>query len=110
MPFIHTPHSTDEQGNPVKQCCRCKRWHPLNYFYRDKVKWDGLVGWCKACLGKPTRERYVSNRLAEQDRLSKACSKCKQVKSKGQFTKNSQYSDGLSLLCRDCRREERKIR
>lgn len=37
--------------------------------------------------------------------MSKICSKCKEMKSKSEFTKNSSKSDGLHSSCRPCKRK-----
>ncbi len=32
-----------------KFCVQCDNWHPLNEFYTDRAKADGLRPYCKAC-------------------------------------------------------------
>jgi len=40
--------------NEFKKCSRCKKIKPINEFYKNKQKRDGLYCWCKYC----ERERY----------------------------------------------------
>ena len=40
----------------------------------------------------------------------KRCSKCKQLKLPEEFNKRKQSKDGLASRCRDCMREDRKLR
>lgn len=45
-----------------KECSKCKRTLPLNEFYKNKSKKDGLSYYCKDCHGKIRKEYYLKNR------------------------------------------------
>jgi len=42
--------SDDQKGRRTcKFCVKCMHWHPINDFYSDFAKPDGLRAYCKAC-------------------------------------------------------------
>lgn len=60
--FVLTQYRFDEDGEPEKQCTKCKDWWPatLEFFYRDpKV---GFNAWCKPCWTEHRRERRLKAR------------------------------------------------
>lgn len=52
-------------GIEEKHCCKCKKWHSVVLFSKDKCTWDRLQVWCKDC----TKAHRVSNQA--QIRLQK---------------------------------------
>ena len=50
---------TDSDGKVVemKWCPKCKTWHPLNDFPKNKAVKDGLNGMCKYCMNKRKKNK-----------------------------------------------------
>jgi 5-methylcytosine-specific restriction endonuclease McrA len=68
---------------------------------------------CECGCGEEARRRFISghNRRRYWERVSEArCSRCKVVKPAAQFYESRQRSNGLSSSCRECRKEENRIR
>lgn len=111
MSYPRIGHSTIN-GIEYKNCCRCGKWLPLANYWKDSKTWDSLVGWCKACVGKPVRAAYIVAREEEKYIKTKVCQSCRVEKPKSLFTKNRQCRDGLNRQCAECRaaykREKRR--
>jgi hypothetical protein len=48
-------------GVDMKQCFKCERTLPLEYFYRHKAMGDGRLGKCKQCTRRDVRENRRKN-------------------------------------------------
>jgi hypothetical protein len=46
------------QASGLKHCVRCRGWHELSAFGRDRTRHDGLAPSCRESIGKWNRERY----------------------------------------------------
>jgi len=52
-----------EPALPItKKCSKCGEIKELGEFCRNKVKKDGLVGWCKECFSAWRKEYYQNNK------------------------------------------------
>ena len=51
-------------GVKEKRCRRCKKWKAESDFYKDLRYKDGLVGMCKKCADRATKESHRKRRLA----------------------------------------------
>lgn len=109
--YPRTPHSVDPNTKiKLKMCCRCEKWLPFEKFWKNKATWDGLVSWCKACSGKPTRLPYIVKRDVAREDNTKMCCTCSLTKSTSEFTVNRQYVDGLDRRCKNCKAEYKRGR
>lgn len=90
------------RGNKeLKRCCSCKRWLPLDIFYKYNNTWDGLGRMCKKCNNDrqkryrekhPGKDREKSRRYRERNPDSFKKSKKKYRESeKGKKTKADYY-------------------
>ena len=48
-------------GIEQKHCSRCNEWKPLEDFYKDNSKWDGLHAFCKKCTSKIDHDTYMKD-------------------------------------------------
>jgi hypothetical protein len=46
----------------TKECYRCKEIKPIEFFNKNKNSKDGHCSWCKVCINKYKKERYIKNR------------------------------------------------
>ena len=46
----------------LKRCTICKRVLPLEYFHRNRIRWDGLTAFCKECNVEKSRIYREGNR------------------------------------------------
>lgn len=51
----------------LKRCSVCKDWLPLNLFYKNKTRKDGLTYQCRSCTKTYDHEHYKANK--EQHRI-----------------------------------------
>lgn len=56
-----------------KFCVLCEHWHPLNEFYTDRAKADGLRPYCKPCEIARARGTLASIEKCRGCREVKAC-------------------------------------
>ena len=54
----------------MKYCCRCKSFHPLEYYHKDKSKSDGKCSYCKGC-NKITSTIYYKSHSKTQGLTNK---------------------------------------
>lgn len=52
------PHSFAEDGTELVRCGKCKKYHPLTAFGKDKSRWDGLNKSCRDSVNQYEREKY----------------------------------------------------
>lgn len=95
----------------TKTCSKCNKEYPatIEYFYINNKNKDKLHNWCKNC-----QKEYDLNRSKNKDKIiqrqnlaskqMKECIKCKQIKQYSDFNKDSNKSDGLSSVCKECDR------
>lgn len=48
-------------GVEHKHCNKCKKWHPLSNFVKDKYCWDGLKRHCTPCRKKANKRLAYSS-------------------------------------------------
>lgn len=48
--------------NGFKKCTICKRYLPLDNFYKNKAKWDGLEAYCHECNRIKANNYYNENK------------------------------------------------
>ena len=87
-----------------KRCYRCGEILPLDQFYKDTSKRDGLQYWCKAC-DKASKEadcKENRNRAIARIMGLKRCGKCGKYLPMDQFTKDKRAADGLATKCKAC--------
>ena len=52
-------HQRDDKGNIIlKKCFRCKKWLPLDNFWKNATQKDGYCGECKICQTTSKEGRY----------------------------------------------------
>lgn len=95
----------------TKQCCTCHDTRPLDEFYKNRGKKDGLSPRCKECSrtkGKELRAKY--KRENENPDLSgtKVCIKCHKEKPRTEFYFQRDTKDGITAQCQDCSKERSK--
>lgn len=97
----------------TKQCSRCGETKNVTEFYRDSRAKSGRAASCKTCRTKENREYRERNREAIKARQHaynakrtprKTCTKCYETKPKTQFAKDRRKQDGLSPICKKCRK------
>ena len=100
----------------MKRCNKCRDTKPLDAFYKDKGRSDGLKSCCKECdnaANRAYREADTSEkaqeraaRRAEKKALAeqgmKPCFDCDEAKPFGEFRKQPSHRDGLESYCRPC--------
>lgn len=91
----------------MKTCKICDKTKPLEAFTRNKNERDGLRGECTDCRKQARRDRAVilAGTVTVDWSASKQCSFCNESKVATEFHRNRHGSDGLSSLCRSCKRD-----
>ena len=59
MRYVRTEAQLGIQS--CKFCIICQHWHPINHFYSDRAKADGMRPYCKACEIARTRSGWRDN-------------------------------------------------
>ena len=73
----------------AKECPACHQWKPGSEFLKIARSADGLAHKCKACAMKASGGPTLA---------AKACSKCKEMKSKDAFCINKYMADGMQVV------------
>ena len=73
----------------AKECPSCHHWKPGSEFLKIARSADGLAHKCKACAMKASGGPTLA---------AKACSKCKEMKSKDAFCINKYMADGMQVI------------
>jgi hypothetical protein len=98
----------------MKTCSKCGIEKDESEFSLDKNSKDGYSYRCKKCALISTRYYTLRRKLIEKAVLPidylKKCTMCGKIKSKDEFHKNINATDGLSFHCKDCKREYDKKR
>ena len=48
--------------NNTKTCNKCKLTLDFSYYYKNKVKKDGLQTYCKKCMAKTNAYSYIEHK------------------------------------------------
>lgn len=98
-----------------KICNKCKKTLPKSQFYKKARSKDGLSSNCIECekkIAKQTRIRYFKSGKWKENLKNipkeKECKRCHKVLPSSQFDKNKERKDGLSRLCKNCKRIKNK--
>ena len=87
----------------IKYCTKCKEKKPWEAFSRNKLTFDGLSCYCRACQsaynGTKVSRASVKDLLAEG---LKRCSKCRKIKPINEYRKEKRVKSGLSAQCKYC--------
>jgi len=96
----------EEEIPKEKNCTSCKILLPLEKFYRDKTKFDGVGTKCKQCFLK-VKEESSKNKII----ISKyKCKQCDTVKSVDNFGRNAKSVTGYKYTCKECTTKKAKER
>ena len=104
---------------PSKICNCCQKSYPLlrEFFHVSAGNADGFCNKCKVCIAaygaeyrKRNRDRMRAKTLARKlERTlekvkspTKKCARCRRIKPKDQFNRDSRLSDGKRSICRKC--------
>lgn len=88
-----------------RRCPTCKRTLPIDSFYRNPEKKDGLFATCKDCCNARRKKRKPR---MEHKEGTKECMKCKQTKPYEFFGTNKHKADGYHYYCKACTRADRE--
>lgn len=103
-------------GIEYKFCQKCKDWHSLELYSKDKHAWDGLTCYCKHCQNyrEPTEYEKKHGLVIEKGRTLhkfendieyKFCRHCETWYELDNFFKNNKKWDSLSCKCKSCTRD-----
>lgn len=91
-----------------KLCGRCKITKNVADFHQDPRYKMGVSGFCKACKNELSvlhgKRMASKNRGLDLRLREKACSRCKIVKKRDEFSSCPSKKGGLSSRCKECRR------
>jgi len=91
----------------LKRCSKCGDMLPFYKFFKNASIKSGLAGACKVCSKIKTRRVPLKNLEINYDLELKSCSKCGEVLSFSEFSKDSGQRSGLNSACRSCCRVAR---
>jgi hypothetical protein len=117
-----------------KICNKCNILKPVEDFYKKKSHSNSLFTECKICSNNRNKENYEKKRnnillkkratkrnvsletIIEEDRIvndankigKKYCYTCSSTLDKILFSKQSNTSDGLTTICKECRKKQSK--
>ena len=96
-----------------KKCCKCKEVNSIGNFHRNRSTKDGLNSMCKPCTNKNNVAYRSKYRTKNDPGVSikthigdKTCCKCREVKTVDNFHRNRSTKDGLSAMCKLCKRDD----
>ena len=87
-----------------RKCATCKKKLPLNKFFANPIKKDGLFSTCKDCCNERRRKKKP---VIHPDG-EKECFKCKQMRPYSHFSVNKAKSDGYHYYCKFCTKKAEK--
>jgi len=97
-------------------CPRCEKNKGLSEFYLREVEGEVKLyhPWCKDCFSEYARWRrspeFVPSRLQKvQIPGKKQCTGCEEIKFVSEYHKNKNSSDGLSIYCKVCSKENERV-
>lgn len=93
----------------LKICSKCGEEKPLTSFYKDKHKSNGYKSSCIECE-KKRREPFKSKEYAIKQETAKnllkqglkKCTKCNQIKTLIEYSKDNSSSSGYRSICKQC--------
>ncbi len=85
-----------------KTCRDCKETKDASAFYANNQKSDGLSSYCRDCVKRKFKERYIAHPRDRQPAGFKRCPKCETIKPVADFASNRGNYDGLQGYCRPC--------
>jgi hypothetical protein len=102
------------QQYPTKKCRRCERLQPLDNFYTLRRAKSGYAELCKDCGDKLSNEtsQGMNARLPSEiteSLVSKACTRCQEVKAPRDFYPCASVRSGLSPNCKKCYAERNAL-
>lgn len=103
-----------QQNNTTKKlmnrkCATCKKKLPLDKFFANPIKKDGLFSTCKDCCNERRRKKKP---VIHPDG-EKVCYTCKELRPFSEFARNTARADMMAHECKACektRRMERKAK
>jgi hypothetical protein len=100
-------------------CPQCQQEKSVNEFSRAKSKKYGLGCYCKACACTRSKNYRLSNPATANVRPAyravssqpgfRICTACKSEKPSEEFVKDSRILDGMSVYCKVCKKQRRKL-
>ena len=88
----------------MKVCSRCKVNKSLSDFSTNPRYRLGVTGHCKKCKAEVSQLHALWNSTLPKPAIAnKACSRCHEIKSTDEFTRNNTTRDGYSGKCKQCR-------
>lgn len=93
----------------MKNCYKCKKNKNFDQFYKNSASKDGHSHYCKDCQNEYKRnKRGSTKRYSKRGFVSnthKECTQCRQIKTIGEFAKNSGVASGIHSWCKVCMTE-----
>lgn len=96
----------EEKIPTEKNCTSCKVLLPLEKFYKDKTKFDGVGTKCKQCFLKVKKESSKNKIIISEYK----CKQCDTVKSMDNFGRNAKSVTGYKYTCKGCITKKAKER
>ena len=96
----------EEEIPTEKNCTSCKILLPLEKFYKDKTKFDGVGTKCKQCFLKVREESSKNKTIISEYK----CKQCDTVKSIDNFGRNAKSVTGYKYTCKECTTKKAKER
>lgn len=99
----------------TKVCFKCRRELPISQFYKHPQTSDGHLNKCKDCVKSEVKIRAERNKekwsvLPIPEQGEKRCAKCGKIKPLREFQKHSQALDGHACRCKECSRDDDKLK
>ena len=93
-----------------KTCTSCGKTLPTYLFFNKKGTKDGKCSYCKMCQYKKSDASRKKRSIPIQPPTSKVCSHCGRELPIEMFFKNKDTKDGYGSWCKDCQREDSRLR
>lgn len=94
----------------AKHCTTCGDPKPPSDFHKDRSKDDGLSRICKKCKRLSKHERQIVRSKYHLSITHKVCTNCNHEKPIEEFNVLKRAQDGRQSCCRDCQREQNRLR